>query len=136
MIITYDKPVGVARITGIHGVYPIPEMHEMLARDGTHYIEFDILMDMHKINDRCYVLDGHLEDRPVIPALTVNVIKADGKEVIPIGGLPNPCVVKVDEAEYLIKGGQLDFAVDAPGTYKISIDQWPYLPWSAEVIAS
>lgn len=136
MIITFDQPVGIARITGIHGVYPIPEMREMLERDGTPFVELDTLLDMHKIDREFYVLDGHLAPRPVIPDIVRNAIKADGNDVVPIAGLPKPCVVNVDGTDYLIEGGQLDFAVDAPGAYKIVIDCWPYMHWMAEVTAS
>jgi hypothetical protein len=61
-------------------------------------------------------------------------VRADGKDFIPISGLPDPTTIYVDDVPYVVEGGRLDFASDAPGTYRLRIG-WPCQDWTAEIVA-
>ncbi|WP_336801487.1 hypothetical protein [Kaistia sp. MMO-174] len=84
-----------------------------------------------------YVLDGKLVARPVAP-ITINrtEIPADSRSKVKIAGLPDPCVVLVDGEPVTVEGGLLELTADMPATYSIVFDQFPYLPWSAEITAT
>ncbi|MBB4000978.1 hypothetical protein [Aurantimonas endophytica] len=85
-------------------------------------------------------LPGDLEPLVPRPAITATVSKAailaDGADKAVISGLPKPCVVRVDGQSVERKGGTLTLTADVPGTYRIEVDQWPYLPWSVEIVAT
>jgi len=83
-----------------------------------------------------YVLDGELAARPVAP-ITINrtEIPADKRSKVKIGGLPDPCVVLVDGKPVTVEGGRLELTADMPATYSIVLDQFPFMPWSAEITA-
>ncbi|MCX5570627.1 hypothetical protein [Kaistia nematophila] len=84
-----------------------------------------------------YVLDGELAARPVAP-ITINrtEIPADKLSKVKIAGLPDPCVVLVDGEPVTVAGGLLELTADMPATYSIVFDQFPYMPWSAEITAT
>lgn len=55
--------------------------------------------------------------------------KADGVDSITLSGLPNPCVVMVDDEEYTITDGQLVLDSEVPAQYHLRINHWPYKDW-------
>uniref|UniRef100_UPI00301A2AEB hypothetical protein n=1 Tax=Kaistia sp. MMO-174 TaxID=3081256 RepID=UPI00301A2AEB len=81
-----------------------------------------------------YVLDGELAARPVAP-ITINrtEIPADKRSKVKVAGLPDPCVVLVDGEPVTVEGGLLELTADMPATYSIVFDQFPFMPWSAEI---
>lgn len=60
---------------------------------------------------------------------------ADNVDSIIIAGLPIPCTVAVDGAEYLVDDGEFEFTTDVSGIYKIAVESFPYIPKSWEVTA-
>jgi hypothetical protein len=84
-------------------------------------------------------VDPATEEEQVRPLLEIHLsrtaIKADGKRLATITGLPRPCTVLINGETHVIGDGRLDLVSDMPGDYEIRIDQWPYLPWSATVSA-
>jgi hypothetical protein len=95
------------------------------------YVEPDCSIMTHYVD----VATDEIVDRPRIEPLVKTEIKADGKDFIPISGLPDPTTVYVDDEPYVIEGGRLDFASDAPGTYRLRIG-WPCQDWTAEIVAT
>lgn len=79
---------------------------------------------------------GEIALRPALQLhLSRTEIKADGKRLATITGLPRPCDVLIEGVLHTIADGRLDLVSDMPADYEIRIDQWPYLPWSATVSA-
>lgn len=103
-----------------------PEGHAIMSAPG--YIEPECSVFTHMI------VNDEVVERPLIPPLTKTEIRADGKDFIPIFGLPDPVKVYVDGEPYEITGGRLDFTADQPGTYRLSIG-WPCQTWSGEIVA-
>lgn len=83
-----------------------------------------------------YVADGAVTKRPsIVATVTKASIAADGKDKAVISRLPRPCTILIDGVPVTRKGGALTLTSDMPGDYRISVDQWPYLPWSVEIVA-
>ncbi|MEH6721063.1 MAG: hypothetical protein V7704_19460 [Aurantimonas endophytica] len=75
--------------------------------------------------------------RPVVEAtVSATTIKADGTGKAVISGLPKPCTIRVDGKPVERKGGTLTLTADVPATYRIEVDQWPYMPWATEIVAT
>lgn len=135
MIITYNS-VGV--ITGLHGAYP-PGHGEYLSSIGEMWISVDMdPEEAYAASDRLYVDTEtvSLKERPIIEAPANTSLSANGEDFIRLAGLPDPCVLSVDGVEHEITGGELDFQTDAPGSYSLRIDHWPFMPWRVEILAS
>lgn len=81
------------------------------------------------------VKTGEVKERPVIPLHDDVTITANGADRFTLEGLPRPIVVKVDGVEYEITDGKIVFSTKEAGTYRFTIDQWPYVPWSMKVTA-
>lgn len=110
--ITIDEATGEARMM-------VPGYYEPKVSILTHYVD---------------MATDEIVERPVIEPLSKTVIQANGKDFIPISGLPDPTTVYVDGVAVEVTGGRLDFASDSPGTYRLSIG-WPCKDWTAEIIA-
>jgi hypothetical protein len=83
-----------------------------------------------------YMAADGVTERPALPVhLSRTEIKADGKRMATITGLPQPTTVVINDEAHVIADGRLDLVSDMPAEYRITIDRWPYLPWSATVIA-
>jgi len=84
-----------------------------------------------------FALDGDLAVRPEA-LITINraEIPADKRSKVKIAGLPDPCVVFIDGDPVTVEGGLLELTAGMPATYSIVFDQFPYLPWSAEITAT
>jgi len=52
-----------------------------------------------------------------------------------LAGLPVPCGVTINGAEYSVDDGALELAFPQPGTYQVTLSAWPYLDTSFEVTA-
>ncbi|MFI5409148.1 hypothetical protein [Kaistia sp. UC242_56] len=84
-----------------------------------------------------YALDGQLVAQPVAPiAINRTEIPADKRSKVKITGLPVPCVVQIDDQSVTVEDGLLDLTAEMPATYWIVFDQFPYMPWSAEITAT
>ncbi|MBB4001604.1 hypothetical protein [Aurantimonas endophytica] len=136
MIVIYNED---GRITQTIDDPVTPEVIDGLERAGVRHVrvtpdQFDGLIDLftgHHISEGC------LTKRPVMEALvSKSDIKADGKHKAVIRGLPRPCVVRIDGQPIERKGGTITLTADVPATYRVEVDHWPYLPWSAEIVAT
>ncbi|HEV7284126.1 MAG TPA: hypothetical protein VGN75_04645 [Kaistia sp.] len=84
-----------------------------------------------------YIVDGEPVARPVAPiAINRTEIPADKRSKVKITGLPVPCVVHIDGEPVSVEDGLLDLTAEMPGTYWVVFDQFPYMPWSAEIAAT
>ena len=84
-----------------------------------------------------YVASGELRPRPSHSiTLSKDRIVADDVDEAVLTGLPSPATLSIDGIAYEIVGGSVEFATPMPGTYVIEINHWPYLPFSAEIVAS
>ena len=83
-----------------------------------------------------YVVDGALVPRPTFPIVLDRMeISADGTDVAAIEGLPDPCTLLIDGEPVVVTGGRLELTADMPATYSMVFDQFPFMPWSAEITA-
>ncbi|WP_043062088.1 hypothetical protein [Brucella anthropi] len=105
-----------------------------LLSQGLRYLVIDTEIDGADIAASYYIVDGSLSIRP-IASISSTEIKADGIDSATITGIPEGAHVRIDGYIYEISGGSLEFTTDHPGTYRISIDTWPLLPFEAEVKA-
>jgi len=84
-----------------------------------------------------YILDGAPAERPVAPIeINRTEIPADKRSKVKITGLPDPCTVRIDGEPVTVEGGLLELTADMPATYFVVFDQFPYMPWSAEITAT
>lgn len=84
--------------------------------------------------------DGVREDRPALPAtISQTTFAADDEDAVTVAGLPVPCDIAIagpsGETTVSVDDGELTLTADVAGTYRLSVDQWPFLPWQVEVIA-
>ncbi|GGB00771.1 hypothetical protein GCM10011491_31200 [Brucella endophytica] len=105
-----------------------------LRQQGYQCIVHDVDADPMRISQNYYVVAGCLTARPAI-TISRTEIQADGKENAIISGIPDGATVTIDGEGYEVSGGALEFTADNTGTYRISIDAWPTLPFSMEVTA-
>lgn len=102
------------------------------------------------IHDTCYFSAGEVKRRLPSPIVSAGEVKqrqplpatisklsiaADDADRAVISGLPDPITVKIDGVEHYVGGGVLTITSPMPAVYRVEIDHWPYLPWSAEVVA-
>jgi len=81
-----------------------------------------------------YIVDDEPVARPVAPiAINRTEIPADKRSKVKITGLPVPCVVQIDGEPVTIEDGLLELTAEMPATYWVVFDQFPYMPWSAEI---
>lgn len=88
--------------------------------------------------------EPRLLDRPVLAvALDRTAILADGEDAATLTGLPDPCTVTVDAEDptvetsvHEVAGGGFLFAAETPGTYAVTIDRFPFLPFRVLVTAT
>jgi hypothetical protein len=84
-----------------------------------------------------YVVDGHIVPRPVADIqINRTEIPANSRSKIKITGLPDPCVVEIDGEPVTVAGGLLELTAGMPATYWVVFDQFPFMPWSAEITAT
>ena len=84
-----------------------------------------------------YILDGAPAERPVAPIeINRTEIPADKRSKVKITGLPDPCTVHIDGEPVAVEGGLLELTAEMPATYFVVFDQFPYMPWSAEITAT
>jgi hypothetical protein len=84
-----------------------------------------------------YVVDGQLVARPVADIrITKTEFPANKRARATITGLPDPCTLFIDGEPVAVDGGRLELTADMPATYSIAFDQFPFMPWSAEITAT
>ncbi len=116
-----------------------PEVLDALDQRGVLYADVAFEQDgnLHELFGLHCVVEGELALRPALaPSMSAAEIRADGKDKAVIKGLPKPCTVMVDGQPVERKGGTLTLTADVPATYRVAVDQWPYLPWSVEIVAT
>jgi hypothetical protein len=84
-----------------------------------------------------YVVDGELMPRPVADIrITKTELPANKRARATITGLPDPCTLFIDGEPVTVEGGRLELTADMPATYSIAFNQFPFMPWSAEITAT
>lgn len=81
-----------------------------------------------------YVLEGEVVNKPIF-AFDKLEIAADGLDEAVMTGLPSPVTVIIDGTPHEVTGGTLEIASIMPAVYRVVIIHWPYMPFSAEVVA-
>lgn len=111
-----------------------PDMIELQVNPDNYetYIEGEADDSIH------YILNGVLAMRPENPSIIDKVtMAANGVEIATISNIPNPSTVMIPQIlMYTITDGILQFSVDTPGEYKITIQGAPYLSKELTVNAS
>jgi hypothetical protein len=75
--------------------------------------------------------------RPPFPAtLSKTVILANGTDAAVLAGLPDPCTVIVGGNSVVVTGGTASIKSGYPTSMMLQVDQLPYLPWGATVVAT
>jgi hypothetical protein len=92
------------------------------------------------------VLDGidTVIDKPELAVMIDKTeILADGDDAAILTGLPNPCVIILDDPDPTVEttmtevfGGGFEFAAATPGVYTLEVRRFPFLPWHAEITAT
>lgn len=84
-------------------------------------------------------LGNTVRPRPTISAepdkLTVQV---GSEDMVTISGLPIPCTINVGTQEYRLTDpddNTFEFTIPATGTYSVTVEQFPYIPKTWEVLA-
>ncbi len=86
---------------------------------------------------RDYLVDGVVCRRPNLEAIVNKTsIAADDADEAVISGLPDPITIKIDGEIYEVEGGSLTITSPMPAAYRIEVDQWPYMPWGVEIVAT
>lgn len=81
-----------------------------------------------------------LEPRPIFP-ITVDKleIRADGEDVAVISGVPSGAQVAIndgDETHIMTANGEpLEITAVDPSIYRVSVEKFPYLLWSVQILA-
>lgn len=91
------------------------------------------------INGDAYYFDlaNTIRPRPIIESTPSKLeMIADNIDSIIIIGLPIPCTITVDGAEYQVDDGEFEFTTDTAGVYRIVVEAFPYIPTSWEVTAA
>lgn len=115
-----------------------PSAIESLSQRGVLYadVAFDVEDGLPALFDLHYVVDGALAQKPAhAVGITKTTIAADGDDAAEITGLPIPCQVRVNGTLIDVPDGSLTTRSRHPGTFRMSLDHWPYLPWSTTVEA-
>lgn len=75
----------------------------------------------------------------MLEALPIEVSKttvtADGVDEAVVSGVPEGLSVLIDGTSYTSDGAPLELSFSVPGTYLISVNQWPWMPWKQEITA-
>jgi len=82
------------------------------------------------------VSDGAIMDKQNLSAVwSKTSIVANGVDQAVLVGLPDPCPISIDGTE-IQANGELQFAADTPGYYKIIVDHPHYFPEEWEIEAT
>lgn len=75
--------------------------------------------------DKYYVSAGEPVLRPIMSniAITGNIVS----------GLPIPCIVRCNGAEYEVTDGIFEYVTPLNGTYHIIVRAWPYQDWEGDI---
>jgi hypothetical protein len=83
-----------------------------------------------------YIVDGTVTPRPTNPTTPSGLsVVADGTDLFTLSGLPNPSTVLVDGTPYEVTDGVFEVSFDLPGSYRVQVEAFPYLPVEYEVTA-
>ena len=78
-----------------------------------------------------YVVDGAIVQRPPMPVLvSATTVPANGVSVVSFTGIPAGALMRVNgpaRDAFTVDDGVADLTFDAPGTYQIDIDLFPYI---------
>lgn len=129
MIIVYDMH---GRILWISTNSDVEAYTANLRAEGYRYLVTETDLDPAEVSIGFHIVDGSLEPRPTA-SISANRLTANGKDSAAITGIPEGATVSIDGEAYEVSGGSLEFTADDPGTYRISIDAWPLLPFETEV---
>jgi hypothetical protein len=83
---------------------------------------------------------ANLQDATIVPRLPLGAtwskttVTADGVDEAVLQPLPDPCTVYIDGVAEVVVGGALELSLEAPGVYRVSIDEVQHLPQEWEII--
>ena len=87
-----------------------------------------------------YVVDGVIHPRPVMPVQFDNAtVPADGMSAVTLTGIPTDAMVRVRGPAtdaFTVHDGTLEMTFDAPGSYRIGIEKFPYRDFEALINAT
>lgn len=124
------QPLPEVALVGADGEMLIDEETGQARMHIPGYIEPECSIMTHRVD----VATLQVIERTRIEPLVKAEVRADGRDFIPISGLPDPTTIYVDDVPYVVEGARLDFSSDAPGTYRLRIG-WPCQDWTAEIVA-
>lgn len=102
----------------------------VIVPENCGYIEYD---NQHAVDFNMDYFDGMtVRRRPEFPAEITSLNAVIGDEVV-ISSIPSPTTMTIEGSEHVITDGSVTLISDVPAKYSISVDQWPYLPWSVEI---
>ncbi|MCX5518438.1 hypothetical protein OSH10_08320 [Kaistia defluvii] len=118
------------RITGgVSGAFSPDDLDDLRTRG----FSFLVVPDRASMTTN-YVVEGQLVPRPVADIRIDRIeIPADKRSKVKITGLPVPCVVQIDDQALTVDDGMLELTAEMPAAYWVSLDCFPYMPWSAEI---
>lgn len=125
-LVLYDED---GRIT--HNVEGSVDCCRGLLDTQERIVVVDELPDM----DTFYVKDGEVLERPIISPPDRTTLAADGFDTLVIN-LPEPLWVSIDGLMLDETTNVLELVSDHADVYEIEIDQWPYLPFRTQVVAT
>ena len=126
--VVYNRNTGEIECSGICAAQDLK-----LQKRGKSVLQTDI----QNVSDLThYVLNGKVTKKLTNPViLSKNILIADGIDSVIISNLPLS-IVRISDTDYEIFDGKLEFTLDLPGVYPISIKAFPYLDVLFEVIAT
>jgi hypothetical protein len=109
---------------------------KVLADAGLKFIAIDspkVLMP-----DDYYVKNGALRERQRMPVRIDRQIMKANKTGVTLSNVPKPCRMTVSVGDLAVHtetivDGAAYLESPVPGTYKILLDAWPYLPWTIQI---
>lgn len=112
---------------------PVPVGYDAQLRAmgrNVYYVQGEIInLEEH------YIVNGVLQFRPLYEIdITKTTIAADGLDETILTNIPENTPIYIDDEMYVVSG-TLTLNSDVPATYKIHIDNFPYMLWMVEVEA-
>ncbi len=121
----------------VYSTDKLPEYEEVMRESGQQFIRLDAPGLIN--SDTFYVKDESVCPRPamMIPELSKLQLKADGKDQIIISGVPKGARVNVMVGPYSIldasvDDGSIELISDTPGILKVTIEAFPFIPWTQQ----
>lgn len=129
--LTFDKTSG--RYTG---AFSGESFIQENLKDGDGFIEVPFPIRLSECKNYMVNLETlSSESRPILEIeVNKSSIQADGEDKIVISNIPNDVEsIFIDDQMYVLDSNEVEFTSTSRGTYRIKIDQFPYVVWEIEV---